>query len=179
MGRVYLFCGLLAFAVALATAFVTSRALTPRAATGEAGGPKGGADQATLAPDELRWAKEVGDGYLRAAGLDFFSGEALAWATPRFRDRLTTRDPNASKVVYFHYSSWEVTAREVSPGRDEVLFKGTVAATFKGRQAPGGDGSGGSLGQTTTVPFTLRVVNAEGDRWRVDAMQFEGPEASP
>lgn len=88
-----------------------------------------------LSAAEKKWVREVAEGYLQAAGLQYSSEAALTWGFPDFKQRMQRRvEPNESRLVY-GFKRWTIAGDEVAPTRDLVLVKGTVRATRRSRIA--------------------------------------------
>jgi len=173
MGRVYFISGLIACVVGAVTALVAVR-LTPLPIAPAASQSSMVREQpiATGPTPNLRWAREIAEGYLRSASRDFFSDEALAWAAPAFHKRV---NQEGTEFRYYHFKSWDNKSQELSPGGDEAIFRGTVEATRQGSFRPGR--GGGSVEFSGSVPFTLRVSKSAEGKWQVVSMQFESASA--
>jgi hypothetical protein len=131
----------------------------------------GGVDQPVPATapraDEVKWAREVADQYLQAAGQKgLYSAAASAWTSQAFRDRLAKSD-----LQDYWFTGWHIDEEKPSPQGDEVVFSGALKATWAASsRAP----LANQLASPLDLAFTVRVVkDRQSGRWLVDWAQFD------
>jgi hypothetical protein len=122
------------------------------------------ADDEVKKQAEVKWARGVADDFLKALKKrDSANVEALL--VPEYAKLLKDRTPNnpePADAVYdrtMAFDKWTVTFEEISPDRDEAVFKGELKSA------------------SATRPFVLRVVKDKAlGRWRVGLVSAEDEE---
>lgn len=116
--------------------------------------------------DDLKWAREVADGYLSAASLKgLYHGTASGWTTPTFRERAEKVD-----LRDYWFTDWQIHEQKPSPARDEVIYQGDLTATWSTSSR---SSAAVKLEKPSKMTFKLRVTKdpCEG-KFRVDAAEW-------
>jgi hypothetical protein len=125
------------------------------------------ADENEIRQAEMKWARGVASDFLSATKRqDSANVESLL--TPEYAKLLKERTafyPEPAEAVYERtktFEKWTITTGELSPDRDEALFKGEIESS------------------TGTREFALRVVKDKpANRWRVGFLSVEEEKPHP
>src|SRR5262249_3439604 len=101
---------------------------------------------ATSPSPESRYAREVAETFLRAAGDGLYTEQAKLWFSENFQQRIDSRKRLIS-WNYYEYKGWSISSVAMAPDQDEAIIRGSVQATKRrwGSATTGSSSGGGTF----------------------------------